>query len=711
MKNIFKKAFRIVFIYFLVGILWIVLSDKIIEYFVDDVHLLSIIQTFKGWFYVCGTTLLLYWLITKQLKKVIKTSDELENSHQQISEILTKLNQAQATAKIGSWDWEMITNKIWWSDEMYKIFEINPNLYIPEIEANNRFIHPEDTSFYQEVIEGCIAKHIDLNFDIRIITGNRKLKFINVIGRTQYDLYGNPIKMSGTYMDITDRKNAELALRENEEKYRAFFDNSLDAAFLTSPEGKIISANSAAREMLLYSDAELLKLGFNGLVDSSDINSRELFDERDKSGKVRGELTFIRKGGERFPAEISSTVFRNELDQKKTSVIIRDITKRKQAEKEIKRFNEELELLVSERSAELSDLYNNAPCGYHSLDENGIYEKINDTELDWLGYSREEIVGKMYLPDILTDKSKKAFLNVFPVFKKTGVLADKELEMIRKDGTVIIVILNATAIYDSEGNYLRSRSMLFDITDRKLAETSLMKAHSELENVNKELESFSYSVSHDLRTPLRAIDGFSNILLEDYSSIIDDEGKRLLNIIIGNANSMGHLIDNLLAFSRISRHEIKPVKIEMQLLANSVYHELVHEAEKEKIQFILNNIPPSYGDPALVKQVWLNLLSNAIKFSSKKPERRIEVGNIEQGDENIYFIKDNGAGFDMKQSDKLFGVFQRLHKKSEFDGTGVGLAIVQRIVIRLGGRIWAEGKVDEGSVFYFSLPAASKTGR
>ncbi len=229
-----------------------------------------------------------------------------------------------------------------------------------------------------------------------------------------------------------------------------------------------------------------------------------------------------------------------------------------------------------------------------------------------------------------------------------------------------------------------------------------------LEEANKELEAFSYSVSHDLRAPLRAIDGFSRILLEDYAEKLDENGKRVLDVIRSNTKNMGRLIDDLLAFSRLSRKPIEASAINMSELANDVFQQLKSGLANQKIQFNLRPLPGATGDPALVRQVLVNLLSNAAKYSRPRAKTVIDVnGRCENGD-CIYCVKDNGVGFDMTYAQKLFGVFQRLHTVDEFEGTGVGLAIVQRIVHRHGGRVWAEGKVDRGATFYFSLPKENK---
>jgi len=232
---------------------------------------------------------------------------------------------------------------------------------------------------------------------------------------------------------------------------------------------------------------------------------------------------------------------------------------------------------------------------------------------------------------------------------------------------------------------------------RRIAERS-----AALEAANKDLESFSYSVSHDLRAPLRAIDGFARLLEQDHSNKLDAEARRLLGVIRENSGRMAELIDDLLAFSRLGRQTLRPERLDMAELAGAAWGEL-HAGEAT--QFRLGRLPPARGDRALLRQVWANLLSNALKYSSKRQGAAVEVSGSDDGREAVYCVSDNGAGFDMRYYDKLFGVFERLHGQHEFPGTGVGLAIVQRIVARHGGRVWAEGKVNEGARFYFSLPA------
>ena len=268
-------------------------------------------------------------------------------------------------------------------------------------------------------------------------------------------------------------------------------------------------------------------------------------------------------------------------------------------------------------------------------------------------------------------------------------------------GLVVLLILTAV-LFGSRIAVERTRAE----DDRRMRgelERMVAARTAQLEATNKELESFSYSVSHDLRAPLRAINGFSRILEEQHSDRLDEECRRLLGVIRENSRKMSDLIDDLLEFSRLGRKPLSRTRIDMKQLVEAIFREIVTDGWRSH-RFVLGSLPPADGDAALLKQVWINLLGNAIKFSSKSQQPVIEVSGREDGAESVYCVKDNGAGFDMRYYDKLFGVFQRLHGPAEFPGSGVGLATVQRVVTRHGGRVWAEGKVNAGATFYFALP-------
>jgi PAS domain S-box-containing protein len=350
---------------------------------------------------------------------------------------------------------------------------------------------------------------------------------------------------------------------------------------------------------------------------------------------------------------------------------------------------------------QIKDLYDNAPCGYHSLNAEGKFENINITWIKWLQYTnREALIGRTFT-DIVAPPYITAWNENFEKLKTKGKFHDVEVEVMRADGSSFPVVMNAIAVFDEANNMVKSRFTAFDYSDRRRAQTRI-------EQLNKELEAFSYSVSHDLRAPLRSIDGYTKILMEDYGPVINEEGNRLLRVVVKNTKRMGQLIDDLLEFSRIGRKEMNRDFINVDMVVRTITTELLDLEKQRNIDVQVEALEPCYGDLNLIRQVWINLISNAIKYTRNRERPWIHVRSVVTPTEIIYSVQDNGAGFDMKYAGKLFGVFQRLHKPQEFEGTGVGLAIVHRIVTRHGGKIWADANVNEGARFYFSLPKSEQ---
>jgi len=337
----------------------------------------------------------------------------------------------------------------------------------------------------------------------------------------------------------------------------------------------------------------------------------------------------------------------------------------------------------------------------------GCFTRINPSWERTLGWTREEVLGKPWNsfvhPDDLAETNRQA-----QGLGRGEAVVSFENRYRCKDGSYRWLSWKVPA--PAPGSPLLF-CVARDVTGARRQEEEIRALNASLKErvdealaANKELEAFSYSVSHDLRAPLRGIDGFSRILVEDYATVLGEEGLRLLTKVCENSRQMGVLIDDLLQYSRLGRKEVETTLVDMEALARDAVEEVRKDKPGIAAEVILGRLPSVQGDRALLRQAWVNLVSNAFKYSAKKPGARIEIAGDNGGSEAVFHVRDNGVGFDMKYVDKLFGVFQRLHSAREFEGTGVGLAIVQRVIQRHGGRIWAEGKPDEGAAFHFAIP-------
>lgn len=522
-----------------------------------------------------------------------------------------------------------------------------------------------------------------------------------------FDSAGAVVGAVNMLVDMTDRKQAEQIAA----KLAAIVTSSDDAIVGKDLNGIVTSWNGAAERLFGFTAEEMIGQPVTRIfpVERSDEELRIL--ERIRRGESidHYETTRCRKDGSELTVSLTvSPVLDSHGAIIGASKIARDITEQKRVERALRR---------SER--DLADFFDNASVGLHWVGADGIIIKVNQTELDLLGYSREEYVGR-HLAEFHVDQS--AIRDILDRLAAGETLCEYPAKMVCKDGSVRDVLVNSNVLFD-EGKFIHTRCFTRDVTDRNRAEKAILdrdraltavnealgKQTLALAELNKELEGFSYSVSHDLRAPLRTIDAFSRILEEDHAPGLNAEAHRCLTIVRKAAGQAGELIDDLLEFSRLGRQEVSFHVVKMMDLVREVTHELILTQNGRQIDLIVEDLPPCQGDPRLLKLVWTNLLSNAFKYTNQRTECRIEVGWMPDDvrpDAATYYVKDDGVGFDMKYVHKLFGVFQRLHGKDDFEGTGVGLANVQRIVQRHGGRVWAEGKVNGGATFYFSLRKA-----
>jgi PAS domain S-box-containing protein len=521
------------------------------------------------------------------------------------------------------------------------------------------------------------------------------------------------------YHDFTDRKQAEQVLRDSEQKFSILFEKAAFAIALSRlSDGVILNVNEAFERVFGYTKREVvgktsLELGINP---DSEGRARILAALKEHGSISNLELTLRVKSGELRILSVNVDLV-DIGDQKYILNLTHDITERKQAQEALQKARDELEFKVQERTVALSQanallqaLLDYMPDHIYFKDTQSRFIRNSKSQASMLGLSDPtQIVGKTdfdFFPH-----AAQAYAEEQAVMRSGQPLVDFEEHVVWPDSKETWVSTTKVPFRDPEGQIIGILGISRDITERKRGEQAveqlnadLKKQAAKLEAANKELEAFSYSVSHDLRAPLRAIDGFTRILVEDYEPLLDDEGKRVCEIIRREAQHMGELIDDLLAFSRLGRKEMHFTKIDMKAMAGSVFDELMTTETAGRIDCHIHRLPSTSGDPILIRQVWVNLLSNAIKFSSRKELAIIEVGSKHSEAEHIYYVRDTGAGFEMEYVDKLFGVFQRLHGEKDFEGTGVGLAIVKRVVNRHGGRVWAEGEVNKGATFYFALP-------
>ena len=351
-----------------------------------------------------------------------------------------------------------------------------------------------------------------------------------------------------------------------------------------------------------------------------------------------------------------------------------------------------------------------------SVRSDGTCSSMSPSVEEMTGWSPSETIGRR-LSEFLHPDDRPATLEVFARSISGERCPTSEVRVLEKSGGYLDMEMSVTPL--RRGGQIELLGLARDATESKRAEAEIRGLNAQLEvrvrlrtaqleAANRDLESFSYSVSHDLRTPLRAIDGFSKLLLDSYAERLDAEGVRLLEVVRQNARRMSQLIDDLLRFSRLGRHELMRSRLDLAAIVQGVWKELMAADKGPPAELRLQALPEVLGDPILLRQVMENLLSNALKFSSRRERRVVEVGCTAEGGQTTYFVRDNGAGFDMQYAGKLFGVFQRLHSPSEFEGTGVGLALVKQIVERHGGRIRAAAEVNVGATIFFTLPDAGR---
>lgn len=524
-----------------------------------------------------------------------------------------------------------------------------------------------------------------------------------------------------SFRDITEQKRMLDKLRLSEQRFRSYFEQSLMGIAITGLNKEWIEVNDKLCEILLYSREELAQLSWEDLTHPEDQEKNNKFFEEALDGKkkIYGlEKRYVRGDGKIINANISVCPIQNDRGEVACFLtVVEDVTRRKTTERELSRLNRELEHRVEERTAALREVENRyqilaeaAPVAIFHSDFAGNCTYVNSGWVNMTGLSREESLGRGWQEAVHPGDRRRLIEEWQTTLRSGGGVFEAVCRFLRSDGRLIYGLARALPLKTGGADISGLVATVTDVTARKLAEEKIARLNkdlqqhaAELETVNKELEAFSYSVSHDLRAPLRSIDGFSQALLEDYGAALDGTAADYLNRVRAATQRMGQLIDDLLMLSRVTRREIHIQTVNLTAMAERIAGDLRKEEPRRKVNFIIKKGLSVSGDPQLLQIVLQNLLSNAWKYTAREKTARIEFGDRDLNRSRTYFVRDNGVGFDSRYANKLFKPFQRLHGLNEFEGTGIGLATVKRIIHRHGGRVWAEGEVGKGATFYFTL--------
>jgi PAS domain S-box-containing protein len=668
-------------------------------------------------------------------------------SYGELRESKEKLEEAQMMAHVGSWDRDLVTNRITLSAEACRIFGLGDREVVLDLtDWHNRWlglIHAADRDAVAQAVRDAIEGTRPYCVDYRILRPSGEMRFVHSEANVTRDESGRVLRMLGMMQDVTQSK-LNIAVNTSRLHLIQFgrthsldeiLEETLNEAekltgsvigfyhFVDDDQVTLSLQNWSTRTKADFCRAE--GKGLHYTVDKAGVwvecmHRRQPVIHNDyaslpnRRGLPAGHAEVIRElvvpvmRGEKIVAILGTGNKPSDYDEKDVEMVSLladlawEIVERKKAE-----------LAVLESETKLRRIVDTANEGIWVLSPEGITVSVNSRMAEILGYEPLEMVGRafsdfMYSEDLEDHHQKMAN-------RRNGVAENYERRLLRKSGETVWTQISATPVFDQARSFEGSFGMVTDTTTRKLAVEEIRRLNLELEKrvaqrtaqleaANSELEAFSYSVSHDLRAPLRGIDGFSQLLLEQYHDRLDDNGREYLERVRAGAQRMAQLIDDMLNLSRVSRGDMTIQHVDLSNLAQKVAEDLKAGNPKRDVDFKIQRDVEAMGDGRLLRIVLENLLSNAWKYTSKHPQAHIEFGARWQAGEYAFFVRDDGAGFDMQYADKLFGAFQRLHSSKDFPGTGVGLATVHRIINRHGGRVWAEGIEGQGATFYFTIP-------
>ncbi|MEP2446057.1 MAG: PAS domain-containing protein [Balneola sp.] len=629
-----------------------------------------------------------------------KVEHDLESSNEEIQRGIALLSETQVAAKIGSWEVDLGTMTAFWSDEVYRIHEVEPGTPI-KVEEGINFYREDFRPVIQNAINNAIENKSSWDEECILITKTGREIWVRAIGHPVFE-DGQLTGLRGLFMDIDETKKKSIELDETNEKLQLSVEAGQIAIWIWDLNTNELEWNDQAYKVFGVPDNfEPTFEKFGTMVHPEDLDYVVQATQKtvETGEKLDIEFRWNRPDGKEIILTGRGDIVRDEDGNPVQMIGINmDITERM-------RLLENIQL----KESQLRSFVEQAPAAVAMLDTEMKYITVSNQWFKQYNLDKKDLGGISHY-DIFPE------INEMPEWleQHQRVLNGEELsnpkdKIVRKDGTVQWISWKLIPWYNEPGEIGGMIMYTADITSEvyytEKLEKEVANRTKELASVNEELESFSYSISHDLRAPLRSINGFSDILMEDYADQLDSEGKRLMGVVKESAVTMGQLIDDILEFSRLGKKKIQKSEIDMNKLFESVCEVETGAYSDKQIDLKIDDLPNAFGDVALIKQVVVNLVSNAFKYSSKKDTIVINIG-FDQSKENdaAYFIRDNGTGFKMEYHDKLFGVFNRLHSNNEFEGTGVGLAIVKRIINKHGGKIWAESEEGKGSTFFFSLP-------
>jgi PAS domain S-box-containing protein len=657
----------------------------------------------------------------KQYRIVLSDITKTRKTEQELKRVNERLDIASHSAGVGFWDWDIQTEEIEWSPLMYELLGLDLHNSKASFDTWETAIHPDDLQKAGERITEAIKNHSFLDNLYRIIKPSGEVRWINALGQTEYDDQDNPLWMTGICMDVTERRDMEL-------KYRELVQNASSIIIRWDLEGRINFFNEYAVEVLGYSAQEVLGLSVMDVIvphtDSSGadlsnlvhaiVNHPEQFTENENEN--------ITKNGQRIWVKwINKPIYDAYGKINEFLSVGTEITKRKEMEDKLKETLDNLEKLVEERTHNLkiSNAYNRNLIET-SLDPqvtigpNGKITDVNRATERITGLTRDKLIGTDFA-DYFTqpEEAKAGYQQVF----KHGKIQDYPLEIKHQNGTITPVLYNASVYRDKQGEVTGVFAAARDITQLKQAEEELRiywesleeqvrLRTEELDRSNMDLQQFAYIASHDLREPLRMITNFLQLLEKRYQDQLDKDAQEFIQFAVDGAKRLDKMIISLLEYSRITNQKMQYNRVDFQDVLDEVLFNMDILIEENQAQINYNSLPILNVDKNQMVRLFQNLISNSIKYRREEPPQ-IEISAWRENDHMVFSVMDNGIGIDSEYLEGIFTLFRRLHGQDQYSGTGIGLAIAQRIVHQHRGEIWAESEPGEGTTFYFTIPEAN----